>query len=468
MNRDTLQEALNEISDAHIAETAQSKVRKRPHWIGPVAAVLAAAILVSALFAPRTTQAQGLVAAPEYPEMAAYPQSVNDNAGFTAWRESRREQYDQPLGYAYGMNPYFAKIIPALLAGTGDENAACSPLNTYMALAMLAEITSGSSQSQILELMGPDNLDDLRTQAGHIWNAHYCADNATACLLANSLWLDSQYTYNATVVNDLAKLYYASVYQGDLGSREMNSALQAWLNEQTGGLLKEQAESLGMDGDTALALATTVYYRAKWSSENAFLTENSTQGVFHGPSGDMTCTFMNSQLYQNPYFQGADFSATYLELDDGSRMWLILPNEGQTPQSVLESGAAVSLVLGSEEYLPTQVKIDLCLPKFDIAAESDIVDSLKNIGVTEVFDPNSADFSAILPDQDAFLSEADHAVRVAIDEEGVTAAAYTVLQVDSNGLPPETTMEFTLDRPFLFVITSRDDLPLFAGVVNQP
>lgn len=468
MSHDTLQEALNEISDTHIAEAAQLKNKKRPYWIGPVAAVLAAAVLVSALFAPRTTQAQGLVAAPEYPEMAAYPQSENDDTGFTAWWKSQQAQYDQPEGYANSLSTYFNQIVPALLTGTGNANAVCSPLNVYMALAMLAETTGSSSRAQILELLGTDNLDDLRTQAGHVWNAHYCADNATTCLLANSLWLDNQYAYNATVVNDLAKLYYASVYQGDLGSREMNSALQAWLNEQTGGLLKEQAGSIEMDGDTVLALATTVYYRAKWSAENRFLAKNSTQGVFHTPSGDTTCTFMNNQLYHNPYFREADFSATYLDLDDGSRMWLILPDEGQTPQSVLESGTAVSLVLGSGEYLPTRVKIDLSLPKFDIAAEADIGDPLKTLGITEVFDPYSADFSAILPDQDAFLSEADHAVRVAIDEEGVTAAAYTVLQVDSGSLPPENTVELTLDRPFLFVITSRDDLPLFAGMVNQP
>jgi len=29
-------------------------------------------------------------------------------------------------------------------------------------------------------------------------------------------------------------------------------------------------------------------------------------------------------------------------------------------------------------------------------------------------------------------------------------------------------MDFVLDRPFLFFITSRDDLPLFAGIVHTP
>ena len=53
------------------------------------------------------------------------------------------------------------------------------------------------------------------------------------------------------------------------------------------------------------------------------------------------------------------------------------------------------------------------------------------------------------------------------DEEGVTAAAYTVMLMCGAGMPPMEEMDFILDRPFLFVITSRDNLPLFAGVVNQ-
>lgn len=49
------------------------------------------------------------------------------------------------------------------------------------------------------------------------------------------------------------------------------------------------------------------------------------------------------------------------------------------------------------------------------------------------------------------------------------AAAYTVfsLSATSAGEMPEE-LDFVLDRPFLFAITSDDGLPLFVGVVNQP
>ena len=55
-----------------------------------------------------------------------------------------------------------------------------------------------------------------------------------------------------------------------------------------------------------------------------------------------------------------------------------------------------------------------------------------------------------------------------VDEEGVTAAAYTLMQDAGAGRPPQEEIEFRLDRPFLFAIMGTGDVPLFVGVVNQP
>ncbi len=57
--------------------------------------------------------------------------------------------------------------------------------------------------------------------------------------MGSSLWLDSGLHYKRATVKLLAEEYYASVFRGDLGSENLNKALQECLNEQTGGLLKE-------------------------------------------------------------------------------------------------------------------------------------------------------------------------------------------------------------------------------------
>ncbi len=47
------------------------------------------------------------------------------------------------------------------------------------------------------------------------------------------------------------------------------------------------------------------------------------------------------------------------------------------------------------------------------------------------------------------------------------AAAYTVMMMAGAAMPPKDEVDFTLDRPFLFVVTGADSLPLFVGIVNS-
>lgn len=415
-----------------------------------------------------------------YPSAAPYPDESQyvdpetgdfDSEGFeavySAWREDQNSRRNQPEGYADNLVPFFARSIPTLLS-IDNDNPVCSPLNIYMALAMLAETTGSDSRQQILDALGSQDTAALRTQAGQVWNAHYLADGGSATVLANSLWLRDGLVYQEETVRTLAQEYYASVFQGVLGSSEMNQALQNWINDQTGGLLKEQAGQLRMDPNTVLALASTVYYRAKWGTE--FQKDANSEGPFHAPDGDVTVTFMNKTTSNGSYYWGDDFGATPLPLKDGSVMWLILPDEGKTPEEVLSSGQALEMILsGAADYEnQKRLRVHLSLPKFDIAGDMQLREPLGALGITDVFQEGTADFSPILPENPAWLNAAEHAARVAIDEEGVTAAAYTVMIAVGNAMPPNDEIYMTFDRPFLFVISSHDNLPLFAGIVNTP
>lgn len=482
---DKFEKALDHISDRHIAEAAEAKKRRKPYWLGAVAAILAVALIAGFAF-PRSsppvptdplpqdgTNAVGTgkvyaLSAPQYPELAQYP-SDYDADSYDAWWSQQRELHGQPEGYAGSLDPYFAAITAQLLSDTEGGNAVCSPVNIYIALAMLAETTDGASRQQLLDLLNADSINALRTQVGHVWRGHYNDDGLSTSILANSLWLKEGYTYNKETVQLLADSYYASVFQGDLGSEAANQALRDWINDQTGGLLREQTKDLKLDAQSVLALASTLYYRVQWQEQ--FHKENNTEGTFHSASGDSTETFMNQILLYNPYYWGDRFGAVSLSLEDGSQMWLILPDEGTTPEELLASGDAMEF-LQQDLYTYKNQKsllINLSVPKFDISSDMELKDQLKVLGITDVFIPGTADFSPIIPENDGgCVDQVKHAARVAIDEEGVTAAAFTVIMRAGAGMPPSDEMDFVLDRPFLFVIESQDGLPLFAGVVNQP
>ena len=418
------------------------------------------------------------LAAAQYPQMAQYPDESKftklngdfDSEGFSevydAWRADRSKQLDQSEGYTDALDGYLRTVIPQLLTDGTGENKACSPINIYMALAMLAEITDGESRAQLLALLGSEDLDALRAEAAAVWNANYCADGAVTSILASSLWLSDRISFRQDAMDALAKYYYASSYRGEMGSAAFDKALQDWINQQTGGLLKEQASGLTMDKETILALATTIYFRAKWDGE--FSEERTSPDTFHALSGDVTCDFMH-QGGTNTYYWSDRFSAVAKRLENSGAMWFLLPDEGVTPEELLADEATLDFLLsGGESAESKYLIVNLSVPKFDIASDLDLTDSLKSMGIADVFDPTVSNFSPMTDDTAAYLSQAKHAARVAIDEEGVTAAAYTVMMMCGAGAPPEEEVDFTLDRPFIFAITGMDGLPLFVGVVHQP
>ena len=93
---------------------------------------------------------------------------------------------------------------------------------------------------------------------------------------------------------------------------------------------------------------------------------------------------------------------------------------------------------------------------------------LSSMGVTDLLDENKADLSAIT-NLNAYISAIKQLTRIKVDEEGVEAAAVTIISDVPTSSIPDPNAEICvmdLDRPFLFVIRIKD-VPLFVGVVNQ-
>lgn len=420
-----------------------------------------------------------LAAGPDYPQMVPYPDRTKyfnssgefDDDGFyeayDAWCDSRSAQRNQPEDYAAALEDYLRRSVPQLLSGEAGQNRICSPVNVYMALAMLAEATGGESRQQLLELLGSDSLEALRAEAQAVWNANYCDDGTVASLLASSLWLSDSVKYVPETVDILAKNYYASSFSGTMGSEELNQALQDWVNGQTGGLLSKQVSGLKTDDDTVLALISTIYFCADWDGK--FSEANTFPQTFHAPGGDTSHDFMHSRC-TGIYYWGDKFAACAKSLKYSGSMWFLLPDEGVSPEDLVAGGQALDFLLSGGEGAENGFFIvNLAVPKFDVSSNLELSDSLDALGVTDVFDPTVSDFSPLTGDAGGiFLSRAEHAARVAIDEHGVTAAAYTMMDSPTSGIPPEDEVDFILDRPFIFAVTSHDGLPLFVGIVNNP
>jgi len=387
------------------------------------------------------------------------------------WKRKTRERYER-YGENIGDISHFVNAGVEEFLGCADgENLVFSPLNVYMALGLLAETCEGDSREQILSILGESDMESLRENAKALWTGNYRDDGVVTSLLGAAMWLDDTVPARPDLAKVIAENYFASTYRGDTGTDLFDSSVKAWLNDQTRGLLSEYTDGFETTPETLMTLATTVYFKAGWDEE--FSKESTKEDIFHSEDGDVTCEFMH-ETGSSRYYEGKNFSATSKTFRDGGDMWFILPDEGVEAESLFSDKEALEFINGKgretlgadfEDYRYRRLSV----PKFDVGGSIDLEKGLRELGVSDIFDVDKADFSPLTGDDDTELcvTDAIHSARVKIDEEGCEAAAITQLLAGTGGMPDEI-IDFKLDRPFIFVITSDVDLPLFVGIVNNP
>ena len=460
-----LAQALGYVDDTYIANAAKRK--KRPYrMVVAIAAILALVLFWQTPSIPLAISAKAVSLAAD----SRKTDRPNHNSSeYDAWRIAQQHRSETVTAAKSPISAFSEDCSKEVLAGTDSVNRVWSPINAYIALAITAELTAGRTQAEVLDVLGVTQLSDLREQISAVWETVYQDNGKEISVLANSLWLDDDVDYHKDVMDRLAYHYYASVYRGDLGSDRTNKDIANWLNNQTGGFLKDRTGKVNLTPNSMLALASTIYFQSQWRDQ--FDSSKNEEKLFHAISGDVECTFMNAKEYQMNYFWTEDYGAVQLYLKNGASMWFILPDEDKTVDDVLRSGDYAAMI--SSEAFPEEnhkwMKVNLSVPQFDVSASVDLKAGLQKMGLTKIFEPLGNDFSpSVDSETPVYLDSIHQDTRVAIDEEGVTAASYILLDFGAGAaMPPDEIIDFVLDRPFLFAITE-SDIPLFVGTVNMP
>ncbi|MDE7298538.1 MAG: hypothetical protein K2N94_06870, partial [Lachnospiraceae bacterium] len=141
------------------------------------------------------------VAQAQYPESLPEPKSAmfTDASGeldgeafraaVEAYRAERTGRINGSESYRSGLYPFYGTTMRELLVSDEHINRAYSPLNLYIALSMLSELTGGESRAQLLELLDAHDIEAVRESASALWLANYSDSGLVTSTLANSLWL---------------------------------------------------------------------------------------------------------------------------------------------------------------------------------------------------------------------------------------------------------------------------------------
>jgi serpin B len=335
-----------------------------------------------------------------------------------------------------------------------ENNVMYSPISLFFALSQLGEITSGSTRQEILQALQVESIDTLRIGNQNLYQKISYINSNSLLQIGNSIWLKNNELYKEEPLKILAEKYYASSFNVDFSDELTKEMLEAWVSDNTGGHLGKDAFK-DLDPLTTFILLNTIYFYDQWKDK--FNAKDNIVGNFKGVGN---VTYMRKAL-NSYYLDGPDYEASSLAFNNGMSIIFVLPKENVNFSDFISNPAKLSMALKTKTYQPFEVYYQI--PKFSYKSSLNLFKFTQDLGIKEAF--VNGDFSS-LTEEPLVLSSILQKTFIEIDEEGGRAAAVTEISGVKNTAPGEP-VNFILNRPFIYAITSFD-YPIFIGVVKNP
>ncbi|MFE9725218.1 serpin family protein [Streptomyces sp. NPDC005794] len=329
----------------------------------------------------------------------------------------------------------------------GGGGFVCSPAGLWLALTALAAGARTETAEELRALLGVagEEAAAVVTETARDWRRTAALNVATR--VWNGVPLHSAYEHSLP-----------DVAFGPVDVAEID----AWVREETGGLIERLPLDLG--GDVALALVNVLALKALW--EVPFDMTRTRDVPFTDAAGtSLPVPTMHAPVRRGDVWTTAGAYVVELRCRsdrDGAvpaRVRFVLGEPGQGAAQVLPLAWAP----GEPRSALDADAVTFSLPRFTLRTEVRITEQLPALGVRLATDPAVADFSGLSPVR-LHLSEAVQEAVVKIAEKGVEAAAVTVVAARSAAPRPRVVRHVAFDRPFgIVVLDGSSDVPLFAG-----
>lgn len=121
-------------------------------------------------------------------------------------------------------------------------------------------------------------------------------------------------------------------------------------------------------------------------------------------------------------------------------------------------------------------KISGFIPKFKFEYQLDLMNDLKKLGITNVFEEGKANLENISSDKSLYINGATHKANIEFTQDGIKAAAVTEFGAGGAGAPfdylfdvPVEEIDLTFDKPYMFIIRDLNSGEVwFTGTVYNP
>lgn len=351
----------------------------------------------------------------------------------------------------------------------GDTNAIFAPHGATAVLVALQLATAGHGRRQLEVAMGfsindPGVAAELRVLRQALRGPGHLLAVAEGFFVGRGLTLTPSFVPRFVRTLGRRRLARVDFQQGE-GARAL---LDAWVQEQTQGLIRGLLPPGAVGASTRLVLANALYFKGAWMSP--FPPAATRPRPFHKADGSVVTVPMMEQTAKFNYgdFEtpgGVPYMVVEVPYGGGAvAMLLVAPAGRDVPIVTLTRLLDAQLVTTWVTNMSPVPRV-LVLPRFSLETAWDLRAPLKSLGVRALFDPNAADFTPLSAEEPLVLGQALQKVRIEVTENGTEVASATAAIVYSRMAP----LEILLDRPFLFLVRHNPTgTILFVGQVTEP
>ena len=352
------------------------------------------------------------------------------------------------------------KLLDKVYSGKSVIN---SPLSLYLSLGMAANGAGGNTQKELLALLGGD-MDAVNAFSKSLLEQLPAVDLKTKVRLADAIVLNDKFKLQNQYKQAVEGYFYAPVESMPFSDPALVAdVVNSWCKRQTEGLIPEIIKKGDVTPDLSSILLNALYFKSQW--EDPFADYQVSQRSFYGL--DKTIAFMNEQK-DLLYIDKGDYHIVSRLYSNGKyRFYILLPKaddglRGMLAQLQKEKWASLAGKMKSN-------LVELRFPKIETTSEMRLKDTLVKLGVQDAF-KISADFSRMLENSNAYISEILQKAKISVNEYGTEAAAVTATMMATNagpGFEPPIPIPFIADHPFVYLIAeSSSNVILFSGVFD--
>ncbi len=362
-------------------------------------------------------------------------------------------------------NVFSLGILQKVSASQTSGNFMISPLSIDYALAMTANGAKNNTLNEMLSALDFNDFEILEFNEyfSYLMSEIVDIDSEVELKIANSIWYRNDFSFLQSffVVNQ--EYYKAYVKSLDFASSNAVSEINNWVSDNTNNKITEIID--GIPSDAVMYLINAVYFYGSWQYE--FDKSNTQKQNFYLEEGNTVLVDMMEMEAGLKYYYTPEYEVVEIPYGQGNFVMDVILPAANTDVGDFVSNLNSDLWIEITQGLYSQ-NIVLKMPKFKFEYEKELIPSLQEMGIIDLF-TNNADLSGMNGTGGLYVSEVKHKTYIDVNEEGTEAAAVTAVEVSYTSADPDAPLFFTLDKPFIFIIREKSTgVILFEGVMRNP